>query len=93
MKKILSSVLVAVCVIGLAACKPAKKKTAAEMEREWYRYISAYTYGTISRKSEARAIRRGASRVLPLHPGQGRVEKPSGARLRPQGRAQTGPGL
>jgi uncharacterized protein YfaS (alpha-2-macroglobulin family) len=56
MKKILSSVLVAVCVIGLAACKPAKKKTAAEMEREWYRYISAYTYGTISRKSEVRVL-------------------------------------
>jgi len=55
-KKTLSWVLVVVCVIGLLSCKPAKKKAAAEMEKEWYRYISAFTYGQISRKSEIRVL-------------------------------------
>jgi uncharacterized protein YfaS (alpha-2-macroglobulin family) len=59
MKRFLSSLLVVLCVISvlvLIACKPAKKKTAAEMEKEWYRYISAFTYGSISRKSEIRVL-------------------------------------
>ena len=55
-KKILSCVLVVVCVIGLLSCKPARKTTSAEMEKEWYRYISAFTYGQISRKSEIRVL-------------------------------------
>ncbi len=56
MKKILSGVLVAVCAVGLVACKPAKTKTASELEKEWYRYISATTYGTVPRRSDIRVL-------------------------------------
>jgi uncharacterized protein YfaS (alpha-2-macroglobulin family) len=56
MKKIFSWVLVVVCVFGFLACKPAKKKAAAQMEQEWYRYISAHTSGTVSRKSDIRVL-------------------------------------
>jgi uncharacterized protein YfaS (alpha-2-macroglobulin family) len=56
MKKILSWVLVVVCIFCFTNCKPGKKKTTAEMEKEWYRYISAFTYGTISRKSDIRVL-------------------------------------
>jgi len=56
LKKVLSCMLIAACVLGLSACKPEKKKTAADVEREWYKYISAYTSGTVSRKSDIRVL-------------------------------------
>src|SRR5512147_2552570 len=55
-KKILSVVLAAVCVFGAFACKPSKKKAPLSVEQQWYRYVSAYTSGTISRKSEVRVL-------------------------------------
>ena len=56
-KKVLSCVLVAVYVLGaVSACRPAKEKTPASVEQQWYRYISASTSGTISRKSEIRVL-------------------------------------
>jgi uncharacterized protein YfaS (alpha-2-macroglobulin family) len=55
-KKILSSMFVAVLFLGLPSCKQGKQRGPAEIEREWYRYISAFTYGTISRKSEIRVL-------------------------------------
>ena len=56
MKKVFSWILVVVCVFGLVACKRGEKKISPAMEQEWYRYISAYTSGTISRKSEIRVL-------------------------------------
>jgi uncharacterized protein YfaS (alpha-2-macroglobulin family) len=55
-KKLLSCGLVIVCLLGIMACKPGKKKAEAQVEREWFRYISAYTSGVISRKSEIRVL-------------------------------------
>jgi len=54
-KKAASAVLAAVCILGLAGCRP-KKPAAAEAEKEWYRYISAFTSGTIFRKSPVRVL-------------------------------------
>ena len=55
MKKTVSSILVAVCLLGLAGCR-SKKPAAAEGEKEWYRYISAFTSGTMFRKSPVRVL-------------------------------------
>ncbi len=54
-KKTVGSILIAVCVLGLAGCK-SKKPAAAEAEKDWYRYISAFTSGTMSRKSPVRVL-------------------------------------
>ena len=54
-KKTVSSILAAVCVLGLAGCKP-KKPVAPAAEKEWYRYVSAFTSGTVSRKSPIRVL-------------------------------------
>jgi len=54
-RKTASSILVALCVLGLAGCK-SKKPAAAEAEKDWYRYISAFTSGTMSRKSAVRVL-------------------------------------
>ena len=54
-KKTVGSILIAVCVLGLAGCK-SKKPAAAEAEKDWYRYISAFTTGTMSRKSPVRVL-------------------------------------
>jgi uncharacterized protein YfaS (alpha-2-macroglobulin family) len=56
MKKTLSSLLLAVCVFGLAACKPKKPAGPAQAGQEWYRYISAFTSGAVSRKSAVRVL-------------------------------------
>ncbi|HSA95552.1 MAG TPA: MG2 domain-containing protein, partial [Acidobacteriota bacterium] len=48
--------LAALCLIGAVACKSKKPAPAAEAEKEWYRYISAFTSGTISRKSTLRVL-------------------------------------
>ena len=55
MKKTVSSILVAVCVLGLAGCR-SKELAAAEGEKEWYRYISAFTSGTVFRRSDVRVL-------------------------------------
>ncbi len=55
-KKIFSTVLVLACLFGIQSCKPKEKRPPAAMEQEWYRYISAYTSGTISRKSDIRVL-------------------------------------
>ncbi|MEN6561342.1 MAG: MG2 domain-containing protein [Acidobacteriota bacterium] len=68
-KKAVCAVLAAVCVLGLAGCKP-KKPSAAEAEKEWYRYISALTSGTIFRKSPVRVLFvDNAGRPGPAAPG------------------------
>ena len=56
-KKSVCAILAAVCVLGLAGCR-SKKPAAAEpkAELEWYRYISACTSGTVSRKSAVRVL-------------------------------------
>lgn len=54
-KKTVSAILAVVCIIGLAGCR-SKKPAAAEAEKEWYRYISAFTSGTIFRKSPVRVL-------------------------------------
>ncbi|NTV82092.1 MAG: hypothetical protein HGA24_11800, partial [Candidatus Aminicenantes bacterium] len=55
-KKALSCVLLLlVTILGPAACKP-KKPAPAEAEKEWYRYISAFTSGAVFRKSPVRVL-------------------------------------
>jgi len=54
-RKTVSSILVVLCVLGLAGCK-SKKPAAAEAEQDWYRYISAFTSGTMFRKSAVRVL-------------------------------------
>ena len=56
MKRTVSGLLLAVCVFGLAACKPKKPAGAAQAGEEWYRYISAFTSGAVSRKSTVRVL-------------------------------------
>ena len=54
-KKTVCLILVAICVLGLAGCK-SKKPAAAEAKKDWYRYISAFTSGTMFRKSPVRVL-------------------------------------
>lgn len=56
MKKIVSLFLLIFCVFGLEACKPREKETPAAVEQEWYRYISAFTSGIVSRRSDVRVL-------------------------------------
>src|SRR5512135_2970413 len=56
-KRTLSAILAAACLagaIGLAGCK--KKPQAPAAEQQWYRYISAFTSGTIFRRSPVRVL-------------------------------------
>ena len=103
MKKTVSSILVAVCLLGLAGCR-SKKPAPAEGEKEWYRYISAFTSGTMFRKSPVRVLfvdnagdpgqgRGGAARVLAGDRRDRGVDEPPRARLHPEGRAQARPGV
>ena len=55
-KRFLVCVLAASCIIGIVACKSKKPAPPAEAEKDWYRYISAFTSGTISRKSPVRVL-------------------------------------
>ena len=55
-KKTISCFLAAICVLALAACKSKESAAPAEAEKEWYRYISAYTSGTMFRKSPVRIL-------------------------------------
>ncbi len=55
-KRFLVCVLAASCLVGIVACKSKKPAPPAEAEKEWYRYISAFTSGTISRKSTIRVL-------------------------------------
>jgi hypothetical protein len=54
-KKTVCSILAALCILGLGGCR-SKKPAAAEAEKEWYRYISAFTSGTIFRRSPVRVL-------------------------------------
>ncbi len=54
-KKTACSILAALCLLGLSGCR-SKKPAAAEAGKEWYRYISAFTSGTVSRKSAVRVL-------------------------------------
>jgi alpha-2-macroglobulin len=56
MKKIVSLFLLAFCVVGFESCKPRPKEPPASMEQEWYRYISAFTSGIVSRRSDVRVL-------------------------------------
>ena len=53
-KRALSCLLLSVLILGPAACK--KKPAPVEAEKEWYRYISAFTSGTVFRKSSIRVL-------------------------------------
>ncbi|MEN6310994.1 MAG: hypothetical protein ABFD80_05600, partial [Acidobacteriota bacterium] len=55
-KKLWLWIPVLACVLGLAACKGGGNKAAEAKDQEWYRYISAYTSGTVSRKSDIRVL-------------------------------------
>ena len=55
-KRFLVCVLAASCLIGIVACKSKKPAPPAEAEKEWYRYISAFTSGTVFRKSPVRVL-------------------------------------
>jgi hypothetical protein len=55
-KKTVSAILVGLLALGLAAGCRSKKPAAAEAEKDWYRYISAFTSGTIFRKSAVRVL-------------------------------------
>ena len=55
-KKIAACILAAVCLLGLSACKPKKPSSPTEVEKEWYRTISAYASGTMFRKSAVRVL-------------------------------------
>ncbi|MFO7733711.1 MAG: MG2 domain-containing protein, partial [Candidatus Aminicenantes bacterium] len=56
-KKILSCLLLAFCVFGLESCKPREKEAPPPvMEQEWYRYVSAFTSGIVSRRSDVRVL-------------------------------------
>jgi uncharacterized protein YfaS (alpha-2-macroglobulin family) len=55
-KKIASAILLAVCLLGPFACKPKGSATPAEAEKEWYRYISAFTSGVVFRSSPVRVL-------------------------------------
>ncbi len=55
-RKVLSCALIALCLVGIEACKPKEKKTEAGATEEWYRYISSATSGTISRKSSVKVL-------------------------------------
>ncbi|MBM3305761.1 MAG: hypothetical protein FJY79_07460, partial [Candidatus Aminicenantes bacterium] len=55
-KKILSYLLLAFCVFGLESCKPGDKGAPAAAEQEWYRYISAFTSGIVSRRADIRVL-------------------------------------
>ncbi|HOW85529.1 MAG TPA: MG2 domain-containing protein [Candidatus Aminicenantes bacterium] len=55
MTKKAAMILAAVGVLAFAGCR-SKKPAGAEAGKEWYRYISAFTSGTISRKSPVRVL-------------------------------------
>jgi len=55
-KRIAVALLAVACLAGLAACKSRKPAAPAEAEKEWYRYISAFTSGAISRKGTIRVF-------------------------------------
>jgi uncharacterized protein YfaS (alpha-2-macroglobulin family) len=55
-KKLVACVLAAVCLLGLTACKPKGPAATAGAEKDWYRYISAFTAGTVFRRSPVRVL-------------------------------------
>ena len=71
-KKLVACVLAAVCLLGLTACKSKGPAATAGAEKDWYRYISAFTAGTIFRK----IARPGPLRRQRGDPGSGRRGAP-----------------
>jgi hypothetical protein len=55
-KKTAALLLAALCAVGAIACGSKKPAAPAEGEKEWYRYVSAFTSGAISRKSPVRIL-------------------------------------
>jgi hypothetical protein len=55
-KRIAVALLAALCLFGAAACKSKKPGPAAEAAKEWFRYISAFTSGAVSRKAAIRVL-------------------------------------
>ncbi len=55
-KRTLAALVIAACALGLSACKTEKPAAPAEAEKEWYRYISAFTSGAVSRKAKVRVL-------------------------------------
>ena len=53
-KRTLSAILAAVCLFGLADCR--RKPSAPAAEKQWYRYISAFTSGTVFRRTPVRVL-------------------------------------
>ncbi|MCK7522314.1 MAG: hypothetical protein MZV64_33860 [Ignavibacteriales bacterium] len=103
MKKTVSSILVAVCLLGLAGCR-SKKPAAAEGGKEWYRYISAFTSGTMFRKSPVRVLfvdnagtpgkaAAGLFEFSPAIDGTAEWTSPRELVFTPEGRAQARPGV
>ncbi|MDD8020786.1 MAG: MG2 domain-containing protein [Acidobacteriota bacterium] len=56
MKKLLSLTLIIILLAGFFACKKEKSRPEVSMDKEWYKYISAHTSGTIPRKSRIRVV-------------------------------------
>lgn len=54
-RKQMSSFVLLAFILGSAACKP-KGPEPGEAEKEWYRYISAFTAGTVFRASPVRVL-------------------------------------
>jgi uncharacterized protein YfaS (alpha-2-macroglobulin family) len=55
-RKSICAILVCFLAFGLAAGCKSKKPAAAGSEKDWYRYISAFTSGTLFRKSAVRVL-------------------------------------
>ncbi|HNT00435.1 MAG TPA: MG2 domain-containing protein [Candidatus Saccharicenans sp.] len=56
MKKLLSWTLMIVLAAGFFACKKEQPRPQVSMDKEWYKYISAHTSGTIPRKARLRVV-------------------------------------
>lgn len=55
-KRTVSCLLLALAVAGAFGCKPKAPAGPAPSEMEWYRYISAFTTGAVSRKAAVRVL-------------------------------------
>jgi alpha-2-macroglobulin len=55
-KNFIAGLLIIASVFAVEGCKPKEKKEPDSRAQEWYRYISAYTSGTVSRKAEIRIL-------------------------------------
>ncbi len=56
MKKLLGWSLIILLAAGFFACKKEQPRPEVSMDKEWYKYISAHTSGTIPRKARLRVV-------------------------------------